>query len=49
MLCGMINIYILLNQQDLHYCNTQLYTMRGMVLPEDELKIFDGTLEMRYD
>jgi ABC-type uncharacterized transport system ATPase subunit len=28
---------------------TQLYTMREMVLPEDETKIFDETLEIRLD
>jgi hypothetical protein len=28
---------------------TQLYTMREMVLPEDELKIFDETLETRLE
>jgi hypothetical protein len=29
--------------------NTQLYTMREMVLPEDETKIFDETLETRLE
>jgi hypothetical protein len=28
---------------------TQLYTMREMVLPEDEIKIFDETLETRLE
>jgi hypothetical protein len=27
----------------------QLYTMREMVLPEDELKIFDEAIEIRLD
>ena len=28
---------------------TQLYTMRGMVLPEDELKTFDVQLELKLE
>jgi hypothetical protein len=28
---------------------TQLYTVRGMVLPEDELKIFDEALEEKLE
>jgi len=28
---------------------TQIYTLRGMVLPEDEVKIYDETLEIRLE
>jgi hypothetical protein len=28
---------------------TQLYTLKGMVLPEDEMKVFDETLEERLE
>ena len=28
---------------------THMYTLREMVLPEDELKIYDGTLDSRLE
>jgi hypothetical protein len=27
----------------------QIYTLQDMVLPEDEMKVFDGTLEERLE